>query len=138
MKQFNTIAIKLIMFIIFIAGIVSACSMNCDCCDSEKTQTAKTDACCTEQISTSSLITRESAIQDESERDYLVTCTTCNCNALPQHQANTVSSNNRSLHLYAMPVYLLNHSTFFQDLNVCKTVILSLSVRSASLTPLRI
>ncbi len=138
MKQLSTIAIKLSMFIITVAGIVSACSISCGCCDHGKAQKAKTAACCTDQVVATSPIPLENTTLDESARDFQDICNNCNCNVLPQQHANAVSSENRSLNSYVMQVCALYGSLFAQDSNVCKIGFLSLTVRSTSLIPLRI
>ncbi|MGE5670176.1 MAG: hypothetical protein ACM31E_01950 [Fibrobacterota bacterium] len=138
MKQINTLAIKLSMFIIAAAGIVSACTMNCGCCDPVKALKTETAACHTEQVSTVAHIPLVTTTLNESGRDMQDTCNSCNCNTLPKKESSAVSSGMISLKIHITPVSVPKRLFFTQQYFAHTTIIISLDALSAHSTPLRI
>jgi hypothetical protein len=137
MKQLNTLAIKLSMFIIAVAGIVSACSVNCGCCDPEKAQ--KTEiACCTDPASTNALIPLLNTTLNESGQDMQDACNSCNCNKLPQKESSAVSSGVISLKIHITPVSVPKRLFFTQHTFAHIIRNISQDALSAPSTPLRI
>jgi hypothetical protein len=135
MKQLSTITIKLSMVIIAAVSIISACSMNCGCCDPQKAQTTETAICCTDPAASISLIPLVSTTLNETSQDA---CNSCNCTAVPQKESNAVSSSPLSLKLLSAPVSAPKHSYFALHNYSIKTSIASQNVLSAPLIPLRI
>jgi hypothetical protein len=138
MKQLSTIAIKLSLIIIAAAGIVAACSMNCGCCGPENVRETVTETCCTDQVSSMSLVPLMNGVLDETPLDTQNACTSCNCNTLPQKESKAVTSDNLSLKIHATPASLQNRSFLIQHNAIQKTSIVSINALSAPIIPLRI
>lgn len=138
MKQLSTIAIKLSLFVIAAAGIVAACSMNCDCCDPGKDQKNKTAACCTDPVSKMSSIPLISGTLDQFTEDMQDACNSCNCYTSPQKESKAVISGSLSLKIHATPISVLNNSFVAQYNSIHKSSIVSLNAHSSRSIYLRI
>jgi hypothetical protein len=138
MKQLNALTIKLGMIIFATASIVTACTMNCGCCDPESAKNTEIAACCTELESTNSLVPAVNTTLNLSGQNTQDVCSSCNCNPLPVKESNAVSSGSISLKIHTLPVSVLIRSHFAQDNYSVKTSFASLNSLSAPLIPLRI
>jgi len=137
MKQLSTMAIKLSIFIIAAASIVSACTMNCGCCDTKKGQNTETAACCIFPAHSDSFIPLLS-VTGESAHYPKDVCNSCNCNTLPVKESNAVSSGFITLKMHQTAVSVSNQSYISHNKYSVQSTIAPLNAHSVPLMPLRI
>lgn len=134
MQKINTITIKVSLLIIAALSIVSACTMNGNCCEPEKTQVTEIEACCLVPASSTSPL----LLSNVSPHDSQDACSSCNCNTLPKKGSSALSSGQVSLKIHVTEVKPPKQHFYARKNNVYITSIILLNAFSSQPIPLRI